>query len=404
MEETIAAFTEEQKVAIRAAHQAAVTGALNQAKSEFRAGVAGSKKPDIFDPTQISIQAFIDRFEPFRRIMGLTGRPAINAFMTYLNTDAQTTLTDNKVLERETWEEFKENTIQALSPPQARVKARFEIKRAVQKIDETVEEFGKRLVKLGKTAYGLNENEAKDSALKDALAGGVRRDVVAVQLINEQDKDFNDLLAEAVNLDASYTARESMKSDDNYTVSVMQTGVPIYPHAVNNAPLYGGQDYQHMGVNASQIICYTCNQPGHYASQCTFSRGNAGGSSQNAAKQAKNKRGPINCWYCGRPNHVERNCFVKYRDMQMQASSTVPGQQGPRNYHQNVAPRRPQVMGNRSEQPNNTNVPRSFQPGLGFEHYNDQWSPDTQINSSREAGLNPTSNNSNIQQNTESKN
>ena len=61
---------------------------IEQAKLDFRAGVAGSRRPEQFDPATMHITTYFDNFEPFRAIMNLDGAKAVNTFLTYVNQKA----------------------------------------------------------------------------------------------------------------------------------------------------------------------------------------------------------------------------------------------------------------------------------------------------------------------------
>ena len=175
-------LTQEQRevidTAIQAAVQAAVVTAertarqeaVEAAKLEFRAGVAGSRKPDMYNPSTTNITTYFEGFEPFRAIMSLNGYQAINTFLTYLDGASRTTLTENNLTTMNDWDEFKMHAITALSSPNAGVQARYELKRAAQRVDESVAEYGKRLIELGKVGYTTEEAVAKNSVLKDALS------------------------------------------------------------------------------------------------------------------------------------------------------------------------------------------------------------------------------------------
>ena len=134
MEALMNGLNEEQRntinAGIDAARRAAQAEAVNAAKLDFRAGVAGSRKPDSYDPSSTNITSYFEGFEPFRAIMALDGSHAINAFLTYLDGPSRTTLTEKELTHLEDWNEFKERAIAVLSPPKAGIQARYEIKKA----------------------------------------------------------------------------------------------------------------------------------------------------------------------------------------------------------------------------------------------------------------------------------
>ena len=159
--------------AVQRAERAARQQAVAAAKLEFRAGVAGSRRPDVYNPSTTNIATYFEGFEPFRAIMILNGIQAINTFLTYLDGPSRTTLVENNLTTLDDWDEFKAHAITVLSSPKAGVQARYELKRAVQKADESVADFGKRLIELGKVGYKPEEADARNSVLIDhALAGG----------------------------------------------------------------------------------------------------------------------------------------------------------------------------------------------------------------------------------------
>ena len=302
--------------------------AVEAAKLEFRAGVAGSRKPDQYVFGKANIKTFMEMFEPFRAVMCLDGKPAINAFMTYIDSKAQNSLIESGATRKNAWIEFKADAVKALSPPQAGVQARFEIKRAKQRQDETVAEFGQRLLDLARVGYTETETAAKHSALKDALSGGVRRDELAVHLINMSDGTFSDMLAEAIKRDASFLAREALRENDKYAVAVMNTKMKGVGGTVTNV---ASND---RAVNQS-VVCFKCYQPGHYAPQCPISCNNINGrvgAEFDGISQAQ--ADPYSCWYCGKIGHLARNC---YRIMQgSQASAGFQNFSG--NFSENRVP------------------------------------------------------------------
>ena len=298
--------------AIQAARHAERIAAVEQAKLSFRAGVAGSKKPDTFNPNSTTIQAFFEAFEPFKLVMNLTGRLAVNTFLTYLDRKSHNQLLEKGLTTHDDWELFKQDAIKALSSPKASIQARFEIKRACQHRDETVSQFGQRLIDFGRVGYTDAEAIAKDSALKDALAGGVIRDELGIHLINNSDRPFQDLLAEAVQLDASFRARQALRANDKYEVTVMKTErvdsrvSGSGQQASTKSLMYNATVPEFSPTTNQQVICFKCFETGHYAPQCHNSTQAPRLPVPNEAYQTQptyRHQEPLHCFYCGIPNH-----------------------------------------------------------------------------------------------------
>ena len=158
--------------------------------------------------------------------MRLDGAAAINTLLTYLDRKSLNTLAAQNIVTTTNWEISRKNAIEALSSPRGAVKARYELKKAKQRADETVAQFGERLIELAKLGYKANEQEAMESIIKDALSGGVIRDEIAITLINmKPETDFKAALEEAVKLDSAYRARSSLKDEDNLHVTVLKNEV-----------------------------------------------------------------------------------------------------------------------------------------------------------------------------------
>ena len=322
----VANLTPEQRTAINGqvatATRAARDEAIEEAKLEFRAGVAGSRKPDQFHTGTTNIITYLETFEPFRAVMMLNGKAAVNAFMTYMDSKAQSNLTDSGATVMEDWALFKAAAIKALSPPQAGVFARFELKKAVQKHDETVAEFGRRLADLGRIGYSNDDQAAKEFALKDALSGGLRRDELAVHLINISDKTFSEMLTEAIKMDGSYQARQAFRENDKYDVTVMKTQAEQQNRRKEETEI---NQVSHSPQNNPQspyqgVVCFRCNQPGHFSTHCPNNVCNP--QVPNYQGDVQSYRGgigipqgraeaPMHCYYCYGQNHIDRDCKLK---------------------------------------------------------------------------------------------
>ena len=271
-------ISEAQKAAVRniianATTTAAAT-AVEQAKVEFRAGVAGTRRPEVFDPSKMSTSAYFECFEPFRKIVGLSDEGAVQSFQTYLDPKSLTIVQALPSASGVAWNAFKTAVIRALSSPSEAVQARFELKRAAQRADETVAQFGDRLRELGRLGYNTDQDAAKESALKDALAGGVLRDEISIFLIGRSEDTFSKCLEEAVKLDSAYRARSSLKENDSVMVSVLKnefTGKASEVASQTPAPYnkYSFTPGYSVAPHAPRnIICHYCRMVGHFAREC----------------------------------------------------------------------------------------------------------------------------------------
>ena len=355
-----------------AERQAEVT-ATAQAKLDFRAGVAGSRRPDLFDPSTTHISAYFETFEPFRAIMNSNGQHAVNTFLTYLDQKSRNTLITKGITRKSTWDSFRKAAIEALSSPREAVKARYEIKRAKQRVDETVDQFGERLFALGKLGFTVEERDAMDTILEDALTAGLIRDEIAIVLINKNDGDFKDYLEEAIKLDGSYQARSTLREEDSMRINVLKNEIaptfqqagsrnegcarrrtedPLFSqHAGGNEnqtelhqmnfrqeprpgyfmpeqgipqgsvqhprefmnnpnPLYMNQGYRNPQTHLAGIQCYKCYQFGHYATTCPLQ---AAGQRSNVNNRSGRDAGIV-CHYCGIQGHRYRDCRKRKRD------------------------------------------------------------------------------------------
>ena len=166
-------ISEDQKNQVRnlieTATRNAEAAAVEQARVDFRAGVAGTRRPEVFDPAKTSITAYFECFEPFRRVVGLKDANAVQSFQTYLDSKSLAIVQALDSATEDDWNAFKDEVIRALSSPREAIQARFELKKATQRVDETVAQFGERLRELGRLGYRSDNQAALKSALIDAL-------------------------------------------------------------------------------------------------------------------------------------------------------------------------------------------------------------------------------------------
>lgn len=404
--------------------------AREQAKLDFRAGVAGSRKPDIFNPPSDTIQSFMENFEPFREVMCLNGRAAINSFMTYLKGTEKATIVENDIARLDDWDEFKEAVIRILSPPKAAVQARFELKKATQKFDEPLDKFGQRIINLAKIGYSPAEERERNAALRDTLIGGVVKDEIAIQLLNGADnKDFTELLRLGVELDASYRARKSLREGES-VVSVMKTELQSFPPGAirfedtevsranymalprppqtSRVSVICHMCHQdgHIAIHCPQsqrtpsVRCFNCSQPGHTAPQCphrqSYQFGGYQGNSVPRPRAFSYGGRPrfFTCHWCAKPGHIATECRLRLRAQNSGQGYTprYPNNQSTAHYQDAGYPGRSggtgsgvgSMFGDRAHDAYNValqrqqsrNIHSGPNEGLGFQGYVDRCAPE----------------------------
>ena len=351
-------ISEDQKNQVRnlieTATRNAEAAAVEQARVDFRAGVAGTRRPEVFDPVKTSITAYFECFEPFRRVVGLKDANAVQSFQTYLDSKSLAIVQALDSATEDDWNAFKDEVIRALSSPREAIQARFELKKATQRVDETVAQFGERLRELGRLGYRSDNQAAMESALIDALSGGVLRDEISIVLIGNSDDTFAKNLEVAVKLDCAYRARSTLKESDDITVSVLKNvRIPaqdtanhdsfLPPHHIQRPQLYADDQYPnhpHQYLTAHQpasyheqspirsnqpqrsyndnltengysgrptVICYGCQRPGHYIIDCPLK-------DPRSSPPNRNHRN-FSCHYCGMAGHIIRNCRNRISDL-----------------------------------------------------------------------------------------
>ena len=252
------------------------------------------------------------------------------------------------------WNSFKDDVIRALSSPREAVQARFELKKATQRADETVAQFGERLRDLGRLGYRSDNQAAMESALIDALSGGILRDEISIVLIGNADDTFARNLEVAVKLDCAYRARSTLKEGDDITVSVLKNERTsaadtsnndsfLPQHPIRRPEIYANEehsDHPYQYTTAHQpasyydpnpirsnqpqssyndnlrdnrysgrppVICHGFQRPGHYIRDCPLK-----GSS--SIPPNRNSR-VLSCHYCGMAGHLIRNCRNRMSDL-----------------------------------------------------------------------------------------
>eukprot|EP00116_Pleurobrachia_bachei_P006211 sb/3466473/ len=180
---------------------------------------AAMRQPVMYSPAQMTIRQFLCGYEAFVNVLGLSEAAIIGGFVTYLPPKMQERIVESD-LDTSSWASYKEGARKILedSSRYNALKARFDIRNTSQKAGESVYEFGERLRDLGNIGFPNTDPTARssrDSVMKDALAAGIINDEVSIQLIrNINDMSFNRLLEEAITLEISHQARNTIRRRD----------------------------------------------------------------------------------------------------------------------------------------------------------------------------------------------
>ena len=96
----------------------------DEARAALRSTVAGSRKPDAYDPTTETLAKFLKRWEPFSKAMGLSDESSIITLITYLDKDTQAIIEERNLGTLENWADFKRHLLEAAKAPASKYKAR----------------------------------------------------------------------------------------------------------------------------------------------------------------------------------------------------------------------------------------------------------------------------------------
>ena len=199
--------------------------------------VAGSRKPDIYNPETTEFTSFLSSFDNYRQILGIQGMMAIRTFFTYLKTEQKLWIEEAGHDNVKEWDTFITAVTQLFEKrvQQKRNLAKTKLKTAKQLPTEDILKFGDRLLKLSRKAYPgylPAQKLIRDHALKEALTTGIRKDEIAVPLIATADtKTFNELVSEAASLETSYQVRAESSDNSDVHVNILKasnsSGPPI---------------------------------------------------------------------------------------------------------------------------------------------------------------------------------
>ena len=262
----------------------------DEARAALRSTVAGSRKPDAYDPTTETLAKFLKRWEPFSKAMGLSDESSIITLITYLDKDTQAIIEERNLGTLENWGDFKRHLLEAAKAPASKYKARQLLLNTRQESGEDTVSFVKRLNNNVEEVHGAKLSEEMEETAKDLLIKGLKNRDLRKDIIKNPTWSFREAITYVRDMAATEEVLDLDKGSTEVEVSVMQ---------VKNE--YAQKQHRVKGDYWMERRCYSCGMTGHLRRDCYM---NARGGSYNSQTYR----------YEGRPNDRYRSYgYQNYR-------------------------------------------------------------------------------------------
>ena len=262
----------------------------DEARAALRSTVAGSRKPDAYDPTTETLAKFLKRWEPFSKAMGLSDESSIITLITYLDKDTQAIIEERNLGTLENWAEFKRHLLEAAKAPASKYKARQLLLNTRQESGEDTVSFVKRLNNNVEEVHGAKLSEEMKETAKDLLIKGLKNRDLRKDIIKNPAWSFREAMTYVRDMAATEEVLDLDKGSTEVEVNVMQ---------VKNE--YAQKQHMLKGDYWMERRCYSCGMTGHLRRDCYM---NARGGSYNSQTYR----------YEGRPNDRYRSYgYQSYR-------------------------------------------------------------------------------------------
>lgn len=222
------------------------------------------KQPEMYKSSN-DLKNYVKCWCNYKRICELTDKVAIQSFYSYLEEDLQVKMGELADREDLPWEEFKELVLKTLGKPTSGSAMRHKLRFLKQGHDESLLDYTEKLEKLANQAFTEDQQAARDRALKDALASGLRDDLTAIEIIRNEDWSYKEALDFALQKEQSVMARKEMNNGygsfghERTSIKMNQSpescGINLVEEGFQQPQGQGSVD-----TNVYQYVwCYNCN-------------------------------------------------------------------------------------------------------------------------------------------------
>ena len=285
---------------------------IKRLKTDLKIHATSARRPQMYT-TDKDIKIFLEDFELYRQMVGITKEMAYKTFLTYLPDRQRLRLRTLKLSEEEmeNWAEIQQIITDTLTHPTAKIKAKYELEGAKQKDDESVLDFLERLQLLVDQCYNKPEEEQfKEMIAKDMFVRGLKDDIVGIEVLTIRDEmSLKDLVDVAMKKELAVHARTLSKNLKGVegTVSVLAV---TEPPVVDEGPTKSSGKANEI-IRRERNQCYECGSSEHYVKVCPFRTRPSG--NRKRAVQRNHRPSGLRCWTCGGP-HLQRNCTHRRRN------------------------------------------------------------------------------------------
>ena len=258
------ALTDEQKDELDRILDDSRQEGREEAKAALRSTIAGSKKPEAFDPTSETLAQFLKRWEPFSKAMVLSDASSIITLVTYLDKETQVTVGERRLDTLEKWDEFKTPLLIAVRAPAGRLKSRQLLLNTQQEIGKNTSAFVKRLKENVLKVHGPQLSPEMEEIAKDILIKGLKDRNLRKDIIKQPTWSFTMAVEYVKNMAATDEVLDLKSDKQDVEVNIMQVNKDSY-----------SRQMQGKGKETNDKKCFFCGKTRHVKRDCYRYRGSS---------------------------------------------------------------------------------------------------------------------------------